>query len=47
MIRHRRSLLATTSLLGALLLGAAACEASVDGDGAEVEIDDDGLDTDS
>jgi hypothetical protein len=45
-IRRPRSLMATTSLLAALLLGAAACEASVDDDGAEVDIDDDGLDTD-
>jgi hypothetical protein len=45
--RRRRPVLATTSLLGVLLLGAAACEASVDGDGAEVDIDQDALDADS
>jgi hypothetical protein len=44
--RHRPAL-ATTSLLAVLLLGAAGCEASVDGDGAEVDIDQDALDTDS
>jgi hypothetical protein len=45
--RRRRPVSATASLLGVLLLGAAACEASVDGDGAEVDIDQDALDADS
>lgn len=42
MLRTRR-LLATTSILG-LLAGAAACTAEVDGDGARIDVEDDGLD---
>jgi hypothetical protein len=44
--RPRRSPIATTSLLAALLFGAAACEASVDEDGAELDIEEDAFDGD-
>jgi hypothetical protein len=43
-LRTRRSL-ATASLL-ALLAGAAACSAEVDGDGASLEVDDEEFSTD-
>jgi hypothetical protein len=46
-VTRHRPMLATTSLLAVLLFGASACEASVDGDGAEVDIDQDAIDTDS
>jgi hypothetical protein len=43
-VRTRRYL-ATTAIL-ALLGGATACSAEVDGDGASIEVDDDGISTD-
>ncbi|MEX1177612.1 MAG: hypothetical protein WEB09_04045 [Nitriliruptor sp.] len=39
MKRTTRQLLATTSLLGFLATGAVACDASIDEDGAELNVD--------